>query len=181
MVNLVGKKAIVCGASGGMGRAVSLAFAREGIHTALMARNEVKLKALAQECAAVGTAAEPVSCDIARMTEISVAVEKAVQALGGLNILFNCAGVHKKGKAFEVGLSDWDEMLDINFRAHYTLVRHALPVINKSPGGAVIKIGSIAMAHSGGAMHRAFRKHTHGRILAATTRAGRDRADRSLQ
>ena len=145
-----------------MGRAVALAFSREGIKTALLARDEVRLDALAEECAEAGAPAISVACDIAQPDSITASVEDAILRLGGLNFLFNCAGVHKSGKAHEVNLDDWNAMLDTNLRAHYTLVRHALPEINKTPGGAIIKIGSISTPHPSQAMHLAVSRALDG-------------------
>ena len=162
MSALSNRKAIICGATGGMGRAVALAFSREGIATALMARDQARLEALAEECAREGKPAIPVTCDLARPESISTSVDDAIQRLGGLNILFNCAGIHKSGKAHELDLDDWNATLDTNLRAHYTLARHTLLEINKTPGGAIIKIGSIAVPHSSGAMHLAVSKALDG-------------------
>lgn len=162
MSDLSGHKAIISGATGGMGHAVALAFAREGIKTALMARNEAGLGALAEECAGLGTPAIPVVCDIADVNSIPTSVDKAIQKLGSLNVLFNCAGIHKSGKGHEANLVDWEAMLNTNLRAHYTLARHALPEINKTPGGAVIKIGSIAVPRATQAMHLAVSRALDG-------------------
>lgn len=162
MPNLNGQKAIISGATGGMGRAVALAFAREGIETALMARNEARLGGLAEECARLNARAVPVVCDIASVDSISASVEDAIWKLGGLNILFNCAGIHKSGRGHEVDLAEWEAMLSTNLRAHYTLARHALPEINKTPGGAVIKIGSISAPNAAQAMHLAVSRALDG-------------------
>ena len=120
MPNLNSQKAIISGATGGMSRAVALAFAREGIETALMARNEERLIRLAEEYAGLNARALPVVCDIASVDSISASVEEAIQKLGGLNILFNCAGIHKSGKGHEVDLGEWEAMLRTNLRAHFT-------------------------------------------------------------
>lgn len=162
MSSLSNHRAIICGATGGMGRAVALTFAREGIKTALLARNEARLDDLAEECAEAGAPAISVACDIAQLDSIAASVEDAILRLGGLNILFNCAGVHKSGKAHEVDLDDWNVMLDTNLRAHYTLVRHVLPEINKTPGGAIIKIGSISASHPSQAMQLAVSRALDG-------------------
>lgn len=144
-----GKKALVVGAYGGMGRAVSLALAREGAATALMGRDAAALEELVQACQQTGSESRAVVCDIAETDSIGPAVAETITALDGLHFLINCAGLYKGGKGYEVELSDWDRTLDINLRAHYHLARHALPEINKAPGSAVIKIGSIASSYSG--------------------------------
>ena len=154
-VNLVGQKALVVGAYGGMGRAISVVLAREGVACALMGRSHEGLIEAANACAEAGTAAFPVVCDIAQTETIESAVKQVVDTLGGLNFLVNCAGVHEHGKAQDVDLAAWDSMLDINLRAHYYLARQALPEINRQPGGVIIKIGSIVGSHSGAGLHLA--------------------------
>ena len=141
--SLAGRKALIVGAYGGMGRAVAVELAREGIVCALMGRSQEKLVETAKACAEAGTEAVPVVCDIARTATIESAVRDAIDALDGLSYLINCAGVANKTRADDGDLATWDWVLDINLRATYHLTRHALPVINRSPGGAVIKIGSL--------------------------------------
>ncbi len=148
-------KAIIVGASGGMGSAISTALAREGVICALVGRNNDVLLEVVGKCKELGTPAIPIKFDISDIQSIQEMVENAIGTLGGLNFLINFAGIHKGGKTFEVDLSDWDTVLDTNLRATYHLARYALPEINKSPGGAVIKIGSIAGAYAGGGMHLA--------------------------
>ncbi len=148
--SLAGRKALVVGAYGGMGRAVAVGLAREGVVCALMGRSQERLSETAKACAEAGTEAIPVVCDIAQTATVEGAVRHAIEALDGLNYLINCAGVAERSKADEGDLATWDRMLDVNLRATYHLARHALPVINKSPGGAVIKIGSLRASYSGG-------------------------------
>ena len=152
---LAGQKALLIGASGGMGSAIALALAREGVHCALVGRNDTNLQDVSERCQEQGVTAIPVKFDISSIRGIQGMVEVVIDKLGGLNFLINVAGIHKSGKAYEVDLMEWDKKLDINFRATYHLCRHALPEIIKSPGGAVIKIGSIAGVYAGGGMHLA--------------------------
>jgi NADP-dependent 3-hydroxy acid dehydrogenase YdfG len=149
--SLAGRKALVVGAYGGMGRAVAVGLAREGVVCALMGRNQERLTETAKTCAEVGTQAIPIVCDIAQTATIEDAVHQAIQALNGLNYLINCAGVYERSKADDGDMETWDQILDVNLRGTYHLARHALPEINKSPGGAIIKIGSYPSSYSGAA------------------------------
>lgn len=149
-VELTGRKALVVGAYGGMGHAVATALARKGVACALMGRNREKLTKVAQACTEAGTPAVPVVCDVAQAAEIGDGVAQVIQELGGLNFLVNCAGVHATARGDDGDLDAWDRVIGVNLKATYHLARHALPEINKSPGGAVIKVGSIAATYSGG-------------------------------
>ena len=151
-----GKAALIVGAYGGMGQATCRELAREGVSIALVGRDPERLSALATECVELGApAAIPISCDISRTATIAQTVQAAVDKIGGLNFLINFAGTYAITKSQDANLEEWDRMLDVNLRAHYHLVFHALPHINKQPGGAVIKIGSIANSHSGAALYSA--------------------------
>ena len=150
---LAGKKALVVGASGGIGSDIAVALAQEGIATALIGRNAEALAETANACAKAGAQAVSIVCDISQTATLEGVATDAIRKLGGLNYLINCAGTYYGGKGQEVNLDAWDTMLDINLRAHYYLSRYTLPEINKQPGGAIIKIGSITGTASGTGMH----------------------------
>ena len=149
---LAGKKALIIGAGGGMGKSISAALAREGVTSVLLGRSQNSLSEAADACAKQGTPGLPFTFDIAQIDSIEKVVSEATDALGGLNFLINCAGIYERAAAHEVDLDKWDKKLDINFRAHYYFVRYAAPAINKEPGGAIIKIGSVASSYPGGGM-----------------------------
>ncbi len=142
-------KAMVVGASGGMGSAVARAVARAGVDVALLGRSGDKLAAVARDCAESGVKAFPITCDISRIENLENVASDAIARLGGLNYLINCAGISVSGKLHETDLAGSDAILDTNLRAHLYLVRYAVPEINKNPGGAVIKIGAVNHPYSG--------------------------------
>ena len=76
-------------------------------------------------------------------------VDSAIDGLGGLNYLVNCACISASGKLQEVDPAHGDSIIDTNLRAFLYLARHALPEINKNSGGAVIKIGAVNHPYSG--------------------------------
>ena len=148
-------KAIVVGANGGMGAAIALALAQQGIELALTGRNEQAITELAHTCNEAGSKAFPVVCDIANTATIEAMVAKAIAGLGGLNFLINCAGISADGKLHAADLADCEAILDTNLRAHLYLARYATPEINKNPGGAVIKIGAVHHPYSGASTYLA--------------------------
>ncbi len=142
-------KALVVGASGGIGSAVALALADAGVDCALMGRNRDALAAVAEGCRGAGAAAHPVYCDIAALDSIEAAVEASIDALGGLNYLVNCAGISAPEKLHETDLASSEAILATNLRAFLYLARYALPVINRQSGGAVIRIGAVNHPYAG--------------------------------
>ncbi|MDH3762814.1 MAG: SDR family NAD(P)-dependent oxidoreductase [Gammaproteobacteria bacterium] len=147
--NRLGGKALVVGANGGIGSAIATALAGAGIDSALMGRNVAAIDALAKTCRQSGAAALPVLCDISKVDTIEAAVDEAIDGLGGLNYLVNCAGISSTARLHETDLVGSEAILDTNLRAFLYLARYALPEINKTPGGAVIKIGSVNHPYSG--------------------------------
>jgi len=111
-------KAIIVGASGGIGKAVAIALAQQGIELALIGRNKQKIEAIAQNCSKMGAATYPLICDIAKTETIENTVSSAINSLGGLNYLINCAGMSKLGELHKADLEDCDAILDTNLRSH---------------------------------------------------------------
>jgi NADP-dependent 3-hydroxy acid dehydrogenase YdfG len=138
-----------------MGRAIAQALAREGVVCALLGRDAARLAEVAEACAKAGRPAAAIAGDIGQIDTIEGTVGDAIGKLGGLDFLINAAGTHEMGRGHDVELDKWDRMLDVNLRAHYHLARHALPEINKRPGGAVVKIGSIAASYPGAGLYLA--------------------------
>ncbi len=148
--NIKGSKALIVGASGGIGRAIAIGLAGEGVSTALIGRNEKVLGETASNCIELGARAIPVVCDISQTSTIESVVAEATKALGGLNIFVNAAGKSaREMKLHEMDPGDCDSVLDTNLRAHYYFARYTLPEINKQSGGAVIKIGAVNHPYSG--------------------------------
>jgi len=155
-------RAIIVGASGGIGNAVSIALAREGITSALVGRNAEKLTEIAKACIDAGQNAYAIVCDISQVATIKDSVTEATDKLGGLNYLINCAGKSMYGKLHEADPDECDIMIDTNLKAHYYFARYCLPEINKHPGGAVIKVGSVNASYSGASAYPASNQGLRG-------------------
>jgi len=91
---LAGKKALVVGASRGIGSDIAVALAQEGITTALIGRNAQALAETANACAKAGAQAVSIVCDISHTATLEGAATDAIRNLGGLNYLINCAGTY---------------------------------------------------------------------------------------
>lgn len=142
-------KALIVGATGGIGYSVATTLAGEGITSVLVGRDRESLAEVAKACSEAGGQAFPVVCEITQTATIEAAISESIDKLGGLNFLINCAGASIRGKLHEIDPEDCDLVVDTNLRAHYYLTRYCLPEINKNPGGAVIKIGSVNAIYSG--------------------------------
>ena len=143
---LDGRRALVTGASSGIGAACAVALAEQGAQVTLCARRRVELQALAAEMTAEGMHAETLTLDI---TDVA-ATEAALAALPAFDILVNSAGLARHSPATATTPQDFDATTNLNFRAAYFLTRTiAARLIAEGKPGSLINISS-QMAHVGG-------------------------------
>lgn len=96
---LEGKKAIVSGGNAGIGRAITLAYAKEGADVVIYGRNDEKNAAVAAEAETLGVKAYPIRCDVSKPDEVETAVKQSAELLGRIDILANIAGISPKNRA----------------------------------------------------------------------------------
>jgi NAD(P)-dependent dehydrogenase (short-subunit alcohol dehydrogenase family) len=137
---LAGKVALVTGAGSGIGQATAHRFAEEG---ALVAAADVRAEA-ARETAGGLDGAIAVELDVASRQSVEAGLQAAVQALGGLDVVVNNAGVTIIGAAHELGEEDWDRELDTNLKSVYLVSKAAWPLLLERGGGAIVNTASIA-------------------------------------
>lgn len=146
------KAAIVTGAGRGIGRAIALRLASDGLDLALIGRNETHLAEVRAQCRDRSVRCEMFPFDLAQVPGIGALVEGVHRTFGRLDAVVNNAGVYAGGKGDGADLGAWDTALDINLRAVVHLNRYALPYIEQQGGGSIIHISSISgrMTHAGG-------------------------------
>lgn len=116
-IDLTGKKALVTGASRGLGRAIALSLARAGADVVITYEKSVdKAQAVADEIKATGRYGEAVQADSASAQAIQDAVTHAARSLGGLDILVNNAGIARGGPLESMTLADIDALINVNIR-----------------------------------------------------------------
>lgn len=142
-VSLHGRKALVTGASSGIGRAIALALAENGATVALLARREERLLEVSSEICEKGGIAFSVPVDLADTDLTRDAVHMAASSLDGLDILINAAGVGRQARLTDGDINDWKTMLDINVLALSVVTREALPYFPEE-GGHIVNISSMS-------------------------------------
>ncbi len=140
---LAGRKALITGASRGIGRAIALAFARQGADLALVATRADLLDGLAEEARALGRAAVPLAVDLRDEAAVTQAVNVAVKELGGLDIVVNNAGVTSDGLLLRHKEEDWQRVLDVNLTGAFRVTKAAARALMKSGNGRVINVSSV--------------------------------------
>jgi 2-deoxy-D-gluconate 3-dehydrogenase len=136
---LAGRVAIVTGASRGLGLAAARALLAEGVRVLAAARSADALDALAAQHPGQ---VEPVACDMRDLDAVAALPGVALDRLGGLDILFNNAGIAPAGAFAEQPLATWREVLDVNVLAPVALTRAAAPHLLGQGSGKVINVAS---------------------------------------
>lgn len=137
-MRLVGRRALVTGAGGGIGKAVVARLRAEGALVALADRDVADLEG---EVRLAGNLADPAYCD-----ELP---RQAAAALGGLDILVNNAGVMRRGKITDATDEDFTVSMAINVEAPFRLCRAAIPIMAEGGGGAIVNTASCWGLHPG--------------------------------
>lgn len=142
------KVAIVTGASSGIGRAIALALAGEGIKIALAARRQEALEKLAAEIKENGGEALVVPTDVKQEAQLKNLVEQTKAHFGQLDILINNAGIFHRRLVEDITEAELLETLQVNLMAPFLLTKHALPHLKKQKEAAIINMASIAATMS---------------------------------
>jgi 3-oxoacyl-[acyl-carrier protein] reductase len=145
-LGLKNKRALVLGASRGLGYALALTLAKEGCKVAINSRSEANVTAAAQKIASeTGTQAVGLAGDVGDAATAEKLVEAAVSALGGLDILVTNAGGPPSGKFESFDESAWQKAVDITLMSHVRAIRAALPHLRKSDAASVLTITSYSV------------------------------------
>jgi len=140
---LSGKTAVVTGASSGIGRATSLAFAREGARVALVSRDRKRLSEVAAEITENGGEPFVAQVDLTDTEALEKTFQKIIDHFDGrLDILVNAAGIIASGSIETTTLEDWDKMFAINVRSVFYLSQLAVPFLKKTKG-TIVNLSSI--------------------------------------
>jgi len=157
------KVIIVTGAGSGIGRACALAMIREGAHVVLVGRRKDRVEEVAGEARGSALA---VSADVSKPVGIERVIEQTVKAFGGINVLFNNAGILRIGNAEQITEELWDETFNTNVRGLWLFSRAVLPPMRKAGGGSIINVASVLGIN--GARNRAAYAASKGAVLLLT-------------
>ncbi|MBA7496804.1 Glucose 1-dehydrogenase 2 [subsurface metagenome] len=144
-MKLEDKVAVVTGGGKGIGRAISLAFAKEGADVVIAARTETALKETAEEINKMGGHALPFVADISREDQVNELVSSTVRNLGKIDILVNNAGIAgPTAPVVDLRIEDWNGVIAVNLTGAYLCSKAVLKYMIKNKGGNIINIGSMA-------------------------------------
>ena len=144
MQTMKGKVALITGGGRGIGRAMALAFAREGANVAICGRTAKELETVAGEIKKLGRQALAVKADISVKMEVDSMVEKTIAGFGQIDVLINNAGMLFLGTLTETTEDIWDRVMDTNLKSCYLFCRAVAAYMMERKKGDIINISSIA-------------------------------------
>ena len=142
---LDGRKALVTGASRGIGEALAVGLARFGADVALAGRDLARLERCAEAVAATGRRAMPVKIDVRSVAAVRAGVEQAADTLGGLDLLINNAGMEEVCPSLEVEEELWDRILATNLKGAFFAAQAAARLMRER-GGTIVNVCSLTSA-----------------------------------
>lgn len=144
MESLKGKNALITGAGKGIGRALAIALAQEGVNVGLIARTEADLQNVAEELKTFNVHVAIATADVASIDSVNTAVAKVKTDLGAIDILINNAGISSFGSFMELEPARWEEIVKVNLFGAYYVTRAVLPEMIDRKTGDIVNISSTA-------------------------------------
>lgn len=144
MESLTGKTALITGAGKGIGRALAIALAKEGVNLGLLARTSSDLETLAAELQSYNVKTAIATADVADMQAVNSAVQKLQTELGFINILVNNAGIAYFGGFLDLEPAQFEKTIQVNLMGVYYVTRAVLPAMIENKTGDIINISSTA-------------------------------------
>ena len=125
-MRLKGKSALITGGNTGIGRAIAVAYAREGADVAVAwIDREAEARSLEKEISSLGRKALGIRCDVTKEADVARCLKEAVGALGKLDILVSNAGIQRPQPITEMSVEDWDRMIAVHLRGAFLVSREA--------------------------------------------------------
>lgn len=144
MESLKGKNVLITGAGKGIGRAMAIALAQEGVNIGLVARTEADLLQVAKEIEGSNVRTAIAAADVSSIDSVNAAVAKIKAELGVIDILINNAGIGAFAPFMELEPSKWEEIVKVNLFGAYYVTRAVLPEMIERKTGDIINISSTA-------------------------------------
>lgn len=144
MTDLKNKNALITGAGKGIGKAIAIALAKEGVNVILVSRTQADVDQLAAETTALGVKSLALSADVSDINSINNAVEKAFAEFKSIDILINNAGIAAFGNFMTLEPTEWEKIIQVNLMGTYYTTRAVLPNMIERQTGDIINISSTA-------------------------------------
>jgi NAD(P)-dependent dehydrogenase (short-subunit alcohol dehydrogenase family) len=142
MNTLKGKIAIITGGASGIGSATAQLFTEQGANVVIADISTEHGKLVQRKIDKSGGHVIFVKCNVTQSIDCQHAVKTAVEMFGGLDILFNNAGIVRRADIISTTEEEWDNVMDVNVKSMFLMSKYAIPEITKRGGGVIINMGS---------------------------------------
>ena len=143
MTDFTGRVALITGGNSGIGRAAALRFAGAGAKVVIAARNSDASRAVVSEIERIGGEGHAVACDVTKSGDCDAAVEECLSRFGGLDVLFNNAGIiYREKSALDTTDEQWERTIAVNTTGTFLMSRAAVAVMVGRSGGAIVNNAS---------------------------------------
>lgn len=163
MQNINGKNALITGGSRGLGKAIALALANQGVNVAITGRNKQALEETVAELQGVGVKSTYGIFDVSDKAAVKSGIEKLIANFGAFDILINNAGIAAFGGFLDMEENEWEEIVRTNLFGPYYISRAVVPGMVEKNGGDIINVSSTA-GLKGGAVTSAYSASKSGLI-----------------
>ena len=143
MFNLKDRVAVISGASSGLGKQMTYAFASQGANLVLLARRLERLESIKNDLESKGVKVLPIKCDVTSTEDINTAARLAEEEFGRVDILVNCAGSSKDAGVLEMTDDEWDFTIATDLTSVFKMTRAFANIMKKNNYGRVINIASM--------------------------------------
>jgi short-subunit dehydrogenase len=144
MTSRIERRALITGASSGIGKATALEFAKAGIDVALVSRSQDKLEAVATAAREAGVQAKAYALDLAKVEQVEAGISAIAQDFGGIDILVNNAGIGYTNLLCDTPLAEWQHTINLNLTSVFQCILGVLPALRQQQRGTIINVASIA-------------------------------------
>lgn len=138
------RRALITGASSGIGKATALAFAKAGIDVALVSRSQEKLEGVAAVAKEIGVEAKAFTVDLGSVAQVKTKIQAIADEFGDIDILVNNAGIGYTANLSDTPLEDWQRVIDLNITSVFQCMMAIVPGMRQRGKGTIINIASIA-------------------------------------
>lgn len=149
---LEGRRVVITGAATGIGRATALLLAAEGARVVIGDVNAAGAERTAEEIRAGGGDANFVPMDVSKASEMEALMTAAAEAVGGIDVIVNNAGLQRSGSVTELEESEWDALMAVNPKSCFLGAKYGVPHLRREGGGVIVNNASIAALKGGPGM-----------------------------
>jgi len=173
------KTAFITGGSRGIGRAIALRLAKDGFNIVVnYSKSDKSAEEVVKEAKEYGVEAMAVKCDVSKYDEVEKAIDKIVEEFGSIDVVVNNAGITKDNLILKMDESEWDQVIDVNLKGTFNVIKFASKYMIKKRKGKIINITSVVgiMGNAGQASYAA----SKAGVIGLTKSVAKELANRGI-